>query len=85
MFIYPSDLSAKPKIWLWELRDIAILVIATIISAFALTQTGILIPLVLTFAYGILSIQVEGSSISSFIKDATIYFLLKQQRYDWGT
>ncbi len=83
MFIYPSNLSAKPKIWMWELRDVAILVIAAIISAFAISQTGILIPLVVTFVYGVLSIQVEGSSILNFLKNAVIYFLIKQQRYDW--
>ena len=25
MYIYPDNLRAKPKLWLWELRDVAII------------------------------------------------------------
>ena len=33
MFIYPENLKAKPKLWLWQLRDISIIGICLIISA----------------------------------------------------
>ena len=33
MFIYPENLKAKPKLWLWQLRDISIIGICLILSA----------------------------------------------------
>ena len=30
MFIYPENLKAKPKLWLWQLRDISIIGICLI-------------------------------------------------------
>ena len=36
MFIYPENLKAKPKLWLWQLRDISIIGICLILSALAL-------------------------------------------------
>ena len=35
MFIYPENLKAKPKLWLWQLRDISIIGICMILSALA--------------------------------------------------
>ena len=38
MYIYPDNLKAKPKLWLWELKDIAIIGIGFLLSVLALTQ-----------------------------------------------
>ena len=38
MYIYPNNLKAKPKLWLWELRDIAIIGVGL---AFACGSRGI--------------------------------------------
>ena len=38
MFIYPENLKAKPKLWLWQLRDISIIGICMILSALALAR-----------------------------------------------
>ena len=56
MFIYPNDLKAKAKLWLWELRDLAILGVGLILSVLALSQGLGMLPLVVTVLYGILSI-----------------------------
>ena len=32
MYIYPENLKAKPMLWLWLLRDIAIIGVAALIS-----------------------------------------------------
>ena len=69
--------------WLWELKDIAIIGVGLVISILAVTQTKIFIPLVLTAAYAFLSIRFEGTSILDFIRYAGAFFLTKQQFYEW--
>ena len=48
MFIYPENLKAKATLWLWELRDVAIIGIGFLFSVLAIAQTGLLLPLVVT-------------------------------------
>ena len=38
MYIYPENLKAKPMLWLWLLRDIAIIGVAALISVLSLVQ-----------------------------------------------
>ena len=45
MFIYPDNLKAKATLWLWQLRDVAIIGVAFLISVLALAQTGTMLPL----------------------------------------
>lgn len=45
MFIYPDNLKAKATLWLWELRDVAIIGVGFLFSVLAIAQTGILLPL----------------------------------------
>ena len=35
MYIYPDNLKSKAVLWLWELRDIAIIGVGALISVFA--------------------------------------------------
>ena len=44
MFIYPDNLKAKATLWLWELRDVAIIGVGFLFSVLAIAQTGILFP-----------------------------------------
>ena len=83
MFIYPENLKAKPKLWLWQLRDISIIGICLILSALALAQGLGMAPLVLTFLYAFLAIQVEDASILDFLRKAACFLFLQQQFYEW--
>ena len=83
MYIYPENLKAKPMLWLWLLRDIAIIGVAALISVFALVNGSSMAPLVVTVLYAFLSIQVDGSSILDFLRKAACFLFLQQQRYDW--
>lgn len=83
MFIYPNDLKAKPKLWLWELRDITILGVGFLLSVFAVTQGIGIFPMVITVLFAFLSIQVEGTSILDFLLYAANFLFLKQQYYEW--
>ncbi len=82
-YLYPDNLKAKATLWLWELRDIGIISIVLLISVFALSQTGLLLPVVITAVYAFLSIRFDDVSILDFIKYAVAYFFLKPQQYEW--
>ena len=84
MFIYPDNLTAKAKLWLWELRDIAVIGVGALLSVLTLSELGWVPPLVLTFLYSFLSIQLEGSSsILQFLHSAVRFLFLQQQQYEW--
>ncbi|MDK9711231.1 hypothetical protein [Acidaminobacter sp.] len=83
MYMYPDNLKAKATLWLWELKDIGIIGVGLLISVFALSQTGILLPIVLTAVYAFLAIRFEDTSILDFICYACAFFILKQQMYEW--
>ena len=84
LFIYPENLKAKPMLWLWLLRDVAILGVCLILSFFALAQGIGMAPLVITALYAFLSIQVDGSSILDFLERAVCFLFLRQPSYEWG-
>lgn len=83
MYIYPKNLKAAPMLFLWRLKDLAVIGIGALISVFALAQLGFSIPLVITLAYAFLAIRFEDTSILDFIKYAVEYFFLEQQEFRW--
>lgn len=83
MFIYPSDLKAKPKLWLWELRGIAIIGVGLLLSVLAVTQGVGMLPLVVTVLFAFLSVRVEGTSVLDFLHHAMGFLILDQQYYEW--
>ncbi len=83
MYIYPDHLKSKAVMWLWELKDIGITAVSAIISVLALTQIGLIIPLVITAVYAFLSIQFDDMSILQFIKNAYNFFIGTKQKYEW--
>ena len=48
MYIYPDNLRAKAKLWLWELRDVAIIGIGFLLSVLALANGAGMFLMVLT-------------------------------------
>ena len=82
-YIYPQNLKAQAKLWLWKLRDIAIIGIALLISIFAVATVKLFLPLALTLVYAFLTIQLDDVSIMDFIKRATKFFISTQQNYVW--
>lgn len=83
MYMYPDNLKAKATLWLWELRDIGIIGVGLLISVFALSQTGVMVPIAITAVYAFLAIRFEDTSIMDFIRYACAFFILKQQTYEW--
>ena len=69
--------------WLWELRDVTIIGVGLLLSILALSQTGLMIPLVITALYAFLSIRVDESNILDFLRYAVCFLFLKQQYFEW--
>ena len=81
--MYPDNLKAKATLWLWELKDIGIIGVGLLISVLALSQFGFMPPIVITAIYAFLTIQFEDTSILNFIKYACVFFIFKQQIFEW--
>lgn len=84
MYIYPNHLKSKAMLWLWELRDLAIIGVGALLSVFAMAQLNFLPPVVVTAVYAFLSIRMEDTSILDFLRYAARYSILGQQTYAWG-
>ena len=83
IYIYPDNLRAKAKLWLWELRDVAVIGVGGLLSVLALTQGLGMLLLILTVLYAFLSIRMEGASILDFLRCAVFFLFLHQQYYEW--
>lgn len=83
MYIYPDNLKASPMLFLWRLKDLAVIGIGALVSLVALSQMGFSIPLVITLAYAFLAIRFEDTSILDFLKYAVKYFFVDQQEFRW--
>lgn len=83
-YIYPQNMRASATLWLWSLKDFAIIIVGALFSAMVLATTRILIPAVLTAAFAFLSIRNDDTTILDFIKYAVKYFISTQQYFEWG-
>ena len=83
MYIYPNNLKAKPTLWLWALRDMAVIGVCLVLSVLALVELRLVPPLVATVLYAFLSIRLEDASILDFLRYAMCFLFIKQQYYEW--
>ena len=82
-YIYPQNLKAEAKLWLWSLRDVAILGIALILSILALSQIKFYLPLAVTLVFAFLTIRLDDQTVLDFISRGFRYFVSAQQYYEW--
>lgn len=83
VYIYPENLKAKAMLWLWELKDVAVIGIALLLAAFALAHGGSFALLIIAALYAFLTIRVEDYSVLDFLRFAAQFLILKQQYYVW--
>ena len=74
MYLYPENLTARPMLWLWTLRDVAFIGVGLLLSVLALTQAGTVVPLVVTAALAFLCIRHGGVSMLDFLRYAAAFF-----------
>lgn len=82
-YLYPQNLRAVANLWLWSLKDFAILGIAALLSVVILVQLRIFIPVAATLCFGFLTIRMDDTTVVDFIRYAVRYFISTQQYYEW--
>lgn len=82
-YLYPQNLKAAANLWLWNLKDFAILGVAALLSIAALVQLGFILPAAATLCYGFLTIRMDDATILDFLKYAVRYFISTQQYFEW--
>ena len=83
-YLYPQNLKATANMWLWSLRDFAIMSIAMLLSVLILANTRMVIPLAVTLCFGFLTIRLEETTVMDFIRYAIKYFISTQQEFYWA-
>ena len=83
-YIYPQNLKATANLWLWSLRDFAILCIAVLLSALALVQLGMFIPAAVTLCFGFLTIRMDDTTVLDYMRYAVRYLISTQQYFEWA-
>ncbi len=82
-YLYPQNLKATANLWLWSLRDFAILGVAALLSIVALVQLRMVFPAAATLCYGFLTIRMDDTTVMDFIQYAVRYFISTQQYFEW--
>lgn len=82
-YLYPQNLKATANIWLWSLRDFAILVVTALISILILVNTFFYIPIVLVLIYAFMTIRLEDNTVMDFLRYAVKFFITSQQYFEW--
>ena len=82
-YLYPQNMKASANMWLWSLRDFAILAMAALLSVVFAALTKIVLPLALVLCFGVLTIRADDTTILDDIKYAVRYFIAQQQEDQW--
>ena len=82
-YLYPQNLKATANLWLWSLRDFAILGVAALLSIVCIVHLQFFIPAAATLCYGFLTIRMDETTVMDFIKYAIRYFITTPQHYEW--
>ena len=82
-YLYPQNLKATANLWLWGLKDFAILVVAALIAVLILVNTGFLVPVAAVLIYAFMTIRLEDITVMDFLRCAIKFFITTQQYYEW--
>ena len=82
-YLYPQNLKAVANLWLWSLRDFAIMAVAALIAVVILVNGGGLIPLVIVLLWGFMTIRMEDTTILDYLRYAVKFFISTQQQFIW--
>ena len=82
-YIYPQNLKAEANLWLWNLRDFAVLSIALLLSAVAMARLGMLLPMAFSFCFAFLTIRLDDTTVIEYMGYAARFLVSTQQYYEW--
>lgn len=82
-YIYPQNLKASAKMWLWSLRDFAILGVCVLLSMVILVELHLVLPMAATLCFAFLTIRLDDTTVLDFMRYAIKYFISTQQQFEW--
>ncbi len=82
-FIYPQNMKAKANMWLWDLKDFAIIGIGALLSAVFLIYLHKVLLLGIVAVYAFMTIRLDETTIMDYIRYAVRYFITTQQYFEW--
>ncbi len=82
-YLYPQNLKAKANLFLWDLKDFAIIGIGALLSIISLVNLGWTMPAVATLVYAFLTIRLDETTMLDHIKNAIEFLITTQQYYEW--
>ena len=82
-FIYPQNMKAKANMWLWSLKDFAIIGIGALLSAVFLIYLHKLLLVGIVAVYAFMTIRLDETTVMDYIRYAFRYFITTQQYFKW--
>ena len=82
-YIYPENLTAAAVLWLWRLKDFAILAIAVLLGIVAWAQLGTPVLMAAAFVFAFLTVRCGDVTILDFLVNCVRYFISSQQTFFW--
>lgn len=82
-FIYPQNMKAKANMWLWSLKDFAIIGIGSLLSAVFLIYLHKLLLVGIVAVYAFMTIRLDETTVMDYIRYAFRYFISTQQYFEW--
>lgn len=82
-YLYPQNLKATARLWLWNLKDFAILCVSVLLSAVLLVEAHLMLPAAASLCFGFLTIRLDDVTVLDFLRYATRYFITTQQSFEW--
>ena len=76
-------MKAKANMWLWDLKDFAIIGIGALLSAVFLIYLHKVLLLGIVAVYAFMTIRLDETTVMDYIKYAVKYFITTQQYYEW--
>ena len=83
VYHFPPNLKSKPTIIVWEVKDIAVIVMGSMISFYFLLSNSFVLPSVFVITYAVMTIRVNEYTILSGVINALNYVVIETQEYDW--
>ena len=76
-------MKAKANMWLWSLKDFAIIGIGALISAVFLIYLHKLLLVGIVAVYAFMTIRLDETTVMDYIRYAFRYFISTQQYFEW--
>ena len=82
-YIYPKNLKARANLWLWSLKDFAILALLALFAIALYAAAEWIAPMAIALCFAVLTIRKDEMTVLEYLKYATRYFVTDQQYYKW--